>query len=259
MSETLTITGEPSKLFEELAKAQAEFVAVAKTATGQIGKERKFKYADYTTLMRCVRPALVKHGIALMQPLHTDGESKPISTTILAGHGATMIASMAFDGDLSNPQEFGRHHTYYRRYQLQALLGLAGDDDADDPPLTGEGTQESPVKVAESKPAPKARSASAESKPAAAKTPEPETSAAPSEASPSPAEEKPAPAAADTRSLNEKLVDAMKQKDWKMSDMRDFYKKHVDKKGFEKPDQLTVEQKQVLLQNLYQIAGVIPF
>jgi hypothetical protein len=144
--DTLTIKGDPTKLYENLAKAQAEFLPVPKMSEGQAG-QKKFKYAGYATLMRCIRPALTAHGIAIIQPLHSR-EDMAITTTIIAGHGASISCSFSFKADytkkfkdgtvVDDPQEFGRCHTYYRRYQLQAMLGIEGDSDADDLPDVNE-------------------------------------------------------------------------------------------------------------------------
>jgi len=50
--DTLVIKGDASKLYEELAKAQEEFLPVPRLADGQVGTSRKFKYADYATIIK---------------------------------------------------------------------------------------------------------------------------------------------------------------------------------------------------------------
>jgi hypothetical protein len=290
--DTLVVKGDPTKLYEELAKAQAEFVPVPRAADGQIGMQ-KFKYASYSTLIRCVRPALAKHGIAVFQPLHWR-ESKAVSTTILAGHGASIQASFAFDAEfqkkqkdgtvVNDPQEFGRHHTYYRRYQLQAMLGIEGDKDADDLPDVNEGVQfaeerkatavayerpeaESGVKEPK-KASPKAKvSESVEQKPAPVKE-ETSVSAQPSEPTtngkgngkkPEPKPEaKPQPAA-DVKSVNELILAGMRQLGWELPQVKEFYKQHVDPAGFEKTGNMTIEQKRTLLGKMVELHQVAPF
>ncbi len=267
--ETLSIEGDATALFAALALAQKGFLPVAKSAEGQVGKGR-FKYADYNTLTKCVRPSLTEQGIALIQPLHSrDGLA--VTTTIIAGHGAIIKSSLAFEAD-PNPQEFGRHHTYYRRYQLQAILGLAGDDDADEPPMAG--AQFSEPAKAEPKPAPKAK-ASAEPKTVAAAPSTPAlpapangqqtlSTAQPSSAAQAPATVAPtnkplAKANESVKTLNERLEAGMKELKWKMENVIAFYKEHVDPAGFEKAANLTVDQKSLLLDKMVSIKGIVPF
>jgi hypothetical protein len=272
--DTLTINGDPTKLYEELAAAQAEFVPVPKANTGQIGQQ-KFKYAGYAKLMRCVRPALSAHGITLIQPLHSR-EDMAVTTTIIAGHGASIVSSFSFKAEFSrkqkdgtvidDPQEFGRHHTYYRRYQLQAMLGIEGDSDADDLPdvneepaqyrepardaTTGEAV---PAKAAT---APKAKvSAATKSAPAVQPT---LPSVAPSEVT-TPSIAKPAVVAESAKTINTLLMEAIQHLKWEMPELKAFYIEHVDKAGFDKAANLKLEQKQALFGKLVEHKGVIPF
>jgi ERF superfamily len=248
--DTLSIKGDPTKLYEALAKAQSEFLPVPKASTGQIGQQ-KFKYAGYAKLMRCVRPALTANGIAIIQPLHSR-EDMAVTTTILAGHGASIISSFSFKAEFSkktkdgqvidDPQEFGRHHTYYRRYQLQAMLGIEGDADADDLP----DVNEEPTQYAEHKSSPVAATppkaeASVEKKPAAVKEQKTNGSAKPSAPS-TPVES--------VKTVNERILVRMKQLGWKMPEVKAFYVEHVNPEGFDKADNLTIEQKNELLNKL---------
>lgn len=262
---TLVITGDASKLIEELSKAQADFLPVPRHDAGQVGN-KTFKYAGYATLMKCVRPALAKYGIAIIQPLHTerDGNGDPwaVTTTILAGHGATIASSLYFAHN-ENPQEFGRCHTYHRRYQLQGMLAIEGDDDADAAPVNAtqfkEAKPPSAPKNEAPKEAPKAP-VSADKKPAPAKASTPASPAPASEpftASSTPLVSGPDPAA---KSINVLLEEALKALNWKMADMEAFYKEHVDSAGFKgKPSNMTIDQKRALHTKLVEHHDVVPF
>lgn len=268
--DTLKITGDPTKLYEALARAQIEFSPVPKKNQGQTGG-KVFHYAGYATLVRCVRPALTRHGIAFLQPLHTRGESA-VTTTILAGHGASIQTSFEFRGEYTkkqkdgtvvhDPQEFGRCHTYYRRYQLQAMLGIEGDGDADDlPDVNEEKAQfaersepknEAPKEPAEAKFSPTKRSM----------TPLSELPQEPSGSSSTPAKSDTKPSVApveDIRTINVKLEGALKELKWPMAKMREFYAANVDPAGFDKASNLTIEQKTALFGKLVEVAGVVPF
>lgn len=282
--DTMSIDGNPTALFENLAKAHAEFLPIPKQAAGQIGK-RNFKYADYATIMRCVRPALSKYGISIIQLLHSRG-ANAVTTTILAGHGASVSGSFSFKPN-DDPQEFGRHHTYYRRYQLQAILCIEGDKDADDLPDVNESRHETsgytePAK--ESKAAPKAPEASVEKKPVPANGQKTNGSAKQSDGSTSeaatskPKNEAPAtspkadkksepsaesakkddPASA-LNTINKLLANAMEQLGWEMPEILEFYKGHVDPAGFKRAANLTIDQKRQLHAKLVEVHNVAPF
>jgi hypothetical protein len=273
--DTLKITGDATKLYEALAKASADFLPVPRSNTGQVGQQ-KFKYAGYAKLMRCVRPALSANGISLLQPLHwRDGRA--ITTTILAGHGASVQSSFAFDADFrrkqkdgtmaSDPQEFGRHHTYYRRYQLQAMLGLEGDADADDLPdvneeretaqyvevskVTGKPVEASPPKVRDS----------VEKKPAPVKEQKTNGSAKPSEPTTVAAESPKATEAqpTTTKTINELITAGIKELGWELPDVQSFYKEHVDPAGYTKTANLTIDQKRSLFKKMVEVRNVTPF
>lgn len=269
--DTLRIEGDATKLYEALAAAQAEFAPVPKVDEGQVGMSRKFKYAGYATLMKCVRPALTKHGIALIQPLHYRDEMA-ITTTILAGHGASIQTSFAFKADFSRTdkngvttddcQEFGRCHTYYRRYQLQSILGIEGDDDADASDLPkaqfSEQVKEATPPKANGKAAPV--QASVEPKPAVAKEEKTAISAKPSVASTASSEPaKAEPSAPDLKTLNNLIQEGMKQLSWKMINVREFYEANVDAAGFEKADNMTIDQKRALFDKMVALKNVTPF
>ncbi len=278
--DSLQIKGDPTKLYEALAKAQLDFKPVPRSNSGQIGQQ-KFKYAGYASIMRCVRPALSANGITVLQPLHWR-EHLAITTTILAGHGASIQTSFAFEGDfkrkqkdgtvVSDPQEFGRHHTYYSPYQLQSMLGIEGDKDADDLPDVNEEREQAqfvePPKEPE-KASPKA-SEPAEQKSAPAE-PKTEPSAKPSEGTKSNGKSKPAakaePAKADAKptdvaavkTVNELILAGMNQLGWKIDDVKVFYKEHVDPAGCEKTGNMTIEQKRTLLNKMVELKEVAPF
>lgn len=248
---TLKIEGDPTTLYQKLAEAQAEFLPVPEESKGQVGKDRTFKYADFATIIKCIRPALTKHGIAFLQPLHTEGDMA-VTTTILAGHGASIQASLMFNHD-SNPQEFGRAHTYHRRYQLLGFFAIEGED-ADDARKETEKMQqgftekkseprnEAPKAASSAAPAPVAKSPAASS----ASSGEGSSKASPSDP-------------ANNRPINDILKAGMKKLGWTMADVKAFYKESVDPAGVEKADNMTIDQKRALLKKMVELKGIEPF
>ena len=124
-----------------LAKAQAEFTPALKeneakikgTSKAGAAYEYGYKYADLAANLGAVRPALNKHGIAIMHFNESDLERQVASVTCSMHLGEQFIAisaeAPAVGQNGFNVQSLGAVWTYLRRYTLQALCGLATEDD----------------------------------------------------------------------------------------------------------------------------------
>src|ERR1035437_9145179 len=115
-------------LIAALAKAQAEFTFASKDSTNPAFNSR---YADLAANIVAVRPALSKHGIALIQLDESDVERQTASVTTSLHYGEQWIGVTAEAPAVGmkgfNVQSIGACWTYLRRYTLQALCGLASD------------------------------------------------------------------------------------------------------------------------------------
>lgn len=155
---------------EDLIKVQEEIKNPANTAVNPFFAS---KYAPLPDILNEVRPILLKHGFVLIQDVGGDPEGKTISiqTALLHKTGFKVISDKLHlkimkGGD---PQKAGAAITYGRRFQLCALLGIAGEEDNDandakeeSKPKTSENREKKQVKKApkqepkkESKKAPK--------------------------------------------------------------------------------------------------------
>lgn len=115
-------------LHAALAAAQGEFPAIVKDKKVQ-GRSYAFSYASLDTILDAVRPALVKHGLAVSQTFRGDE-----LVTLLLHKGGWSVESVLLVGQAGGAwQEFGKAVTYARRYALTAILGVAAEDDDDDP------------------------------------------------------------------------------------------------------------------------------
>lgn len=121
------------ELISALAKAQSEFTPAIKDVTSNAFAGRAYKYADLAANIGAVRPALSKHGIALLQFTDTDLEHQTASVTTALHCGEQWISQTAEAPALSrngfDAQSIGACWTYLRRYTLQALCGMASEDD----------------------------------------------------------------------------------------------------------------------------------
>ena len=117
-------------LIAALAKAQAEFTFASKDSTNPAFSS---KYADLAAVIVAVRPSLSKHGIAFVQFDGSDVERQTASVTTALHLGEQWISMTAEAPAVGlkgfNVQSLGACWTYLRRYTLQALCGLASDDD----------------------------------------------------------------------------------------------------------------------------------
>lgn len=152
---TMRLIGDVAPLFEALTKAQAEFVEMDRDAKVKF-EGREFFYATLAEVLASVRPALNKHGIALLQPF--DGDKV---TTILA-LGASRLEVDVLLPEWKSAQALGSALTYIKRYQLKSILGVNDGDDDDGNAASGTGKTPEPrprasatppvVKPAEPKP-----------------------------------------------------------------------------------------------------------
>lgn len=115
-----------SELIDDLIKARAQFKAIARTKTGQVGQNRTYQYADLETVLDAVMPALSAHGLALLQTV--DAETNTLLTRLVHTSGQWIESAHPL-GDYGQPQVYGSQLTYARRYSILALLCLAQEDD----------------------------------------------------------------------------------------------------------------------------------
>jgi hypothetical protein len=121
------MNGSP-ELFAALARFQSQMQNIHKDKTANTGKFG-YRYADIAGVIESIREPLAACGLCYMQVLD-EVDGKPALHTILAHEsGGYVSGKLPFSGDLSDPQKFGGITTYYRRYALLGILGLATDDD----------------------------------------------------------------------------------------------------------------------------------
>lgn len=113
-----------------LAKAQAAFPAIARdkevTVTSKSGSSYKFKYAPLESILSAVREPLSSNGLAIVQLLD-DGD---LVTMLLHDSGARLAGRVSLPA-VDGLQAFGSAITYLRRYSIQAILGIATEEDDD--------------------------------------------------------------------------------------------------------------------------------
>jgi len=127
MENSLEMTQERDQLFAALTKALPQIPTVPKNGKAQYGNHRLLD-----DILDAVKPIFEEHGLFLTLPPTDDG------LTILIGHssGQFMKAWMKFPDKDTNSRQTNQHSrggdiTYFRRYMLESVLGIAGDEDTD--------------------------------------------------------------------------------------------------------------------------------
>lgn len=124
-----------SELAKALAAFQAELPTVGKGNTARVeGKEGKagysYKYADLADVTKVVLPQLAKHGLSFSsKPTIDDGRFVLIYTLRhVSGEEDGGVYPLPVN---ATPQATGSAISYARRYALQAMTGVAADEDDD--------------------------------------------------------------------------------------------------------------------------------
>ncbi|HHW13454.1 MAG TPA: hypothetical protein GXX28_00800 [Firmicutes bacterium] len=121
------------KLAEALAKAQAEFVTPKKTKTAQVRSEKgsySYNYADLADVFEAIRKPLATNGLSVSQRIGLFDGVFALETRLMHSSGEYLASYWPLP-QLSKPQEMGSVLTYYRRYALSAIVGIAAEEDDD--------------------------------------------------------------------------------------------------------------------------------
>jgi hypothetical protein len=118
----------PQTLAEALAAAQLEITDPAKDA---VNPHFRSRYADLATVLKTVRPVLARHGLALSQTTQVDEQGRLLLVTRLHWRDEELVGYYPIQPVKADPQGYGSALTYARRYTIQAIVGVAADDDDD--------------------------------------------------------------------------------------------------------------------------------
>jgi hypothetical protein len=112
---------------EAMLAFSAQFTGAHKTGLNPHFKSEHFTLDD---VMRATNPLLLEHGMyAAHNMICIDGERHAVQTTITHAESNTIISSGIPLPQINDPQKIGSAITYYKRYNLCALLNIAEADD----------------------------------------------------------------------------------------------------------------------------------
>ena len=133
--QALTFSEPCNELIAALVKAQAKITnpprsreVVVHTRTGP---GYSFKYAPLDTIIEHVRKPLTDNGLWFIQTLQQDNGKYRLCTLLFHSSGQYVRSETPILTEGGGNQAFGSALTYMRRYSLEAILGLAAQDDDD--------------------------------------------------------------------------------------------------------------------------------
>jgi hypothetical protein len=119
-----------SETIKEIAsalwKAQSEIKSAVKDSTNP---HFRSKYADLSSVVDAVKPALSKHGITFLQGIHDAVDGVAVETMLLHTSGEWISSTMRIPAVKQDAQGYGSAITYGRRYGLQSMCGVPAEDD----------------------------------------------------------------------------------------------------------------------------------
>lgn len=119
---------EVAELIKALVAASCEFEPIEKD---RVNPFLKSKYATLDSVLKSVEPALLRHGLKLVQAVDIHESGAPVLKTTLYHESGQSISSsypLILNDD---PQKFGAAITYARRYSVCAALNITADQDDD--------------------------------------------------------------------------------------------------------------------------------
>lgn len=126
------ITSEATtNLFKAMIEAAPEIQSISKSKQAY-----GYKYATLDSLIDMLRAALPKHGLWFAQmPTRSSGKSA-LTTRVFHVSGEWMEDSIEMtdtelQGKANDTQKVGASITYFRRYALSSIFGVAADEDVD--------------------------------------------------------------------------------------------------------------------------------
>lgn len=115
-----------AKLAASLSKFQSQLEAVKKDSANPFFKS---KYAELSAVWDAIREPLAANELAVIQEPSSANGRVVLTTTLLHSSGEYIRSSISFPVVKQDPQGYGSAITYARRYALQAITGIAPEDD----------------------------------------------------------------------------------------------------------------------------------
>lgn len=122
---------ETTNIFKALIEAAPEIQSIGKSKQAY-----GYKYATLDCLIDMLRQVLPKHGLWFTQSPSRVGDKSTLTTRVIHNSGewfedSIEMTDTELQGKVNDTQKVGASITYYRRYALSAVFGVASDEDVD--------------------------------------------------------------------------------------------------------------------------------
>lgn len=134
-------TQETTHLFAAMIKAAPEIQSITKSKQAY-----GYKYATLDALIDMLRGVLPRHGLWFTQMPTREGGKSALTTRVIHESGEWMEDSIEMtdtelQGKSNDTQKVGASITYFRRYALSSIFGVASDEDVDGNLHTAKGAE----------------------------------------------------------------------------------------------------------------------
>lgn len=121
----------PSKISASLHQAMVlAFPEIEGATKDSTNPHFKAKYADLSSVIEAIKPALVRHGLFFTQSTHPCEGGVSVETKVHHSSGQEMSFGALFvPANKNDAQGYGSALTYARRYSLMTAFGVAPEDD----------------------------------------------------------------------------------------------------------------------------------
>lgn len=122
-------------IYSAIIKMRTEIAPIARTRTASMGKY-SYRYATLDSVIELLNVVLPKYNLGWVQTIGTADGRQTLTTRIIHESGEWIEDTLALpqvrgDSGKNENQELGASITYFKRYALSAMFGIATDDDTD--------------------------------------------------------------------------------------------------------------------------------
>lgn len=126
---------EVKNIYGAIIRMRVEIVPVAKNKSANLGKF-SYRYATLDSVIDLLNLVVPKHGLGWIQTIGTEAGRPSVTTRIIHESGEWVEDTMPLpdlppEGSRNANQELGASITYFKRYALSAMFGIATDEDTD--------------------------------------------------------------------------------------------------------------------------------
>ena len=123
-------SNEVTNIFKAICECKKDFLPLQKNKQGY-----GYKYVTLDAVIDMLNTVLPKHGLGFVQFPSTNGCDYSLTTRVIHESGEWLEDTITFSlteiSKANDTQKLGASVTYFRRYTLSSIFGIAADEDVD--------------------------------------------------------------------------------------------------------------------------------